>query len=197
MTEYSPILNIPVPEAFDLLLSRRSGSAKAMTGPGPSADQLRRILAAGVRVPDHGKLTPWRFIVYEGEGRARMGDILAEIIAGERDITPERIEQERSRFMRAPTVIGVVSRAREAIPIPMWEQQLSAGAVCMSIVIAAHASGFVANWITEWCAYHPKVLERIGLRPHERIAGFIYIGQSAAILEERPRPSVEAITTRF
>jgi nitroreductase len=182
MTEYSPILNIPVPETFDLLLSRRSGSAKAMTGPGPNADQLRRILAAAVRVPDHGKLTPWRFIVFEGEGRTRMGDILAETIAGERDITPERIEQERGRFMRAPVVV---------------EQQLSAGAVCMSIVIAAHASGFVANWITEWCAYHPKVLERIGLRPNERIAGFIYIGQSAAVLEDRPRPSVETITTRF
>jgi nitroreductase len=197
MTDHSPILNIPVPETFDLLLSRRSGSAKAMTGPGPSADQLRRILAAGVRVPDHGKLTPWRFIVFEGEGRARMGDILAEAIAGERDISPERIEQERGRFMRAPIVIGVVSRVREAIPIPTWEQELSAGAVCMSIVIAAHALGFVANWITEWCAYHPKVLARMGLKPGERIAGFIYLGQSATVLEDRPRPPVEAITTRF
>jgi nitroreductase len=197
MTEYSPILNIPVPETFDLLLSRRSGSAKAMTGPGPNADQLRRILAAAVRVPDHGKLAPWRFIVFEGEGRSRMGNILAEAIAGERDISPERIEQERGRFMRAPVVIGVVSRIREAIPIPTWEQELSAGAVCMSILIAAHASGYVANWITEWCAYYPKVLERIGLKAGERIAGFIYIGQSAIVLEDRPRPSVEAITTRF
>ena len=197
MTDQSPTLNIPVPETFDLLLSRRSGSAKAMTGPGPSAEQLRRILSAGVRVPDHGKLTPWRFIVFEGEGRARMGDILAEAIAGERDIGPERIEQERGRFMRAPVVIGVVSRVREQIPIPMWEQELSAGAVCMSIVISAHAMGFVANWITEWCAYHPKVLERIGLKPGERIAGYIYIGQSSAILEDRPRPAIESITTRF
>lgn len=197
MSDYSPTLNIPVPETFDLLLSRRSGSAKAMTGPGPTPDQLRRILAAGVRVPDHGKLTPWRFIVFEGEGRARMGNILAEAIAGERDIPPERIELERGRFMRAPVVVGVVSRVREQIPIPMWEQELSAGAVCMSIVIAAHATGFVANWITEWCAYHPKVLERIGLKPGERIAGFIYIGQSAAVLEDRPRPPVDAITTRF
>jgi nitroreductase len=197
MSEYSPILNIPVPETFDLLLSRRSGSAKAMTGPGPNADQLRRILAAGVRVPDHGKLTPWRFIIFEGEGRARMGDILAETIAGERDISPERIEQERGRFMRAPVVIGIVSRVRDAIPIPMWEQELSSGAVCMNIIIAAHAAGFVANWITEWCAYHAKVLERIGLKPGERIAGFIYIGQSATVLEDRPRPAVDAITTRF
>ena len=194
----SPVtLNIRAPEALDLLLSRRSGSAKTMKGPGPDAEQLRRILSTGVRVPDHGKLTPWRFIIFEGDGRARMGDILAESIAQERDSSPERVEQERGRFMRAPVVIGVVSRTREQIPIPVWEQQLSAGAVCMSMVIAAHAMGFVANWITEWCAYHPKVLERIGLKPNERIAGFIYIGHPVEPLEDRPRPAVEAITTRF
>jgi nitroreductase len=197
MSDYSATLNLPAPETLDLLLSRRSGSAKTMKGPGPTADQLRRILAAGVRVPDHGKLTPWRFIVFEGEGRARMGNILAECIAGERDTSPERVEQERNRFMRAPVVIGVVSRIREQIPIPVWEQELSAGAVCMTIVLAAHAMGFVANWITEWCAYHPKVLASLGLKPTERIAGFIYIGHPVDPLEDRPRPPVEAITTRF
>lgn len=194
---YPASLNIPVPETLDLLLSRRSGSAKTMTGPGPDADQLRQILAVGVRVPDHGKLAPWRFVVFEGEGRARMGAILAECIAGERDTSPERIEQERSRFLRAPTVVAVVSRVREQIAIPAWEQELSAGAVCMNIVLAAHAMGFVANWVTEWCAYHPKVLEKLGLKPTERVAGYIYIGQPAAPLEDRPRPPVDAITTRF
>jgi nitroreductase len=197
MSETGPALNIPVPETLDLLLSRRSGSAKAMKGPGPDPEQLRRILSAGVRVPDHGKLAPWRFIVFEGEGRARMGAILAETIAGEREISPERIEQERSRFLRAPVIIGVVSRTREQIPIPVWEQELSAGAVCMNIVIAAHAMGFLANWITEWCAYHPKVLERIGLKPGERIAGYIYIGHPVDTLEDRPRPGVDSITTKF
>jgi nitroreductase len=197
MSDYSATLNLPAPETLDLLLSRRSGSAKTMKGPGPTADQLRRILAAGVRVPDHGKLTPWRFIVFEGEGRARMGNILAECIAGERDTSPERVEQERNRFMRAPVVIGVVSRIREQIPIPVWEQELSAGAVCMTIVLAAHAMGFVANWITEWCAYHPKVLASLGLKPTERIAGFIYIGHPVDPLEDRPRPPIETITTRF
>ena len=197
MSDYSTKLNIPVPETFDLLLSRRSGSAKAMKGPGPSPDQLRRILASAVRVPDHGKLTPWRFILFEGEGRQRMGAILAETIAGERDSSPERIEQERNRFMRAPVIVGVVSRVREQIPIPVWEQELSAGAVCMTMVIAAHAMGFVANWITEWCAYHPLVLERIGLKSTERIAGFVYIGHPADPLEDRPRPAIESITTRF
>ena len=197
MSDYSTVLNLPAPETLDLLLSRRSGSAKMMKGPGPNADQLRKILAAGVRVPDHGKLTPWRFIVFEGDGRARMGAILAETIAGERDISPERIEQERNRFMRAPIVIGVVSRVREQIPIPVWEQQLSAGAVCMTMVLAAHAMGFVANWITEWCAYNPQVLARIGLKPTERIAGYIYIGHPVEPLEDRPRPPVDSITTRF
>jgi nitroreductase len=197
MSDASPALNIAVPETLDLLLSRRSGSAKAMKGPGPDSGQLARILTAGVRVPDHGKLAPWRFILFEGEGRARMGAILGETIAGERDSTPERVELERKRFLRAPVVIGVVSRAREHIPVPVWEQELSAGAVCMNIVIAAHAMGFLANWITEWCAYHPKVLERIGLKPGERIAGFIYIGHPVESPEERPRPSIESLTTRF
>jgi len=197
MSDYSATLNLPVPQTLDLLLSRRSGSAKTMKGPGPNADQLRRILAAGIRVPDHGKLTPWRFIVFEGEGRARMGEILAQCVAGERESSPERVEQERNRFMRAPVVIGVVSRVREQIPIPVWEQELSAGAVCMTIVLAAHAMGFVANWITEWCAYHPQVLARLGLKPTERIAGFIYIGHPAEPLEDRSRPLVDSITTRF
>jgi nitroreductase len=190
-------LNISAPQTLDLLLSRKSGSAKTMTGPGPSPDQIKRMLSAGVRVPDHGKLTPWRFIVFEGEGRARMGAILGEVISGERESSPERVQQERGRFMRAPVVIGVVSRAREQIAIPVWEQQLSAGAVCMNIVTAAHAMGFVAQWITEWCAYHPQVLERIGLKPTERIAGYIYIGQPAAPLEDRPRPDIDSVTTRF
>jgi nitroreductase len=197
MSDYSAVLNLAAPQALDLLLSRRSGSAKMMKGPGPSADQLRKILAAGVRVPDHGKLAPWRFIVFEGEGRSRMGAVLADCIAGERDISPERIEQERNRFMRAPVVIGVVSRIREQIPIPVWEQELSAGAVCMTMVLAAHSMGFVANWITEWCAYHPQVLAKIGLKPTERIAGYIYIGHPVEPLEDRPRPAVDSITTRF
>jgi nitroreductase len=190
-------LNIAVPETLDLLLSRRSASAKTMTGPGPDADQLRAILKAGARVPDHGKLVPFRFIVFEGDGRKRMGDILAECVTDERDNSPERVVQERERFMRAPVVIGVVGRVREGIPIPPWEQTQVASAVCQTILIAAHAMGFVANWLTEWCAYSTSVQTRLGLKPTERIAGFIYIGQSTVPLEERPRPDLNAITTRF
>lgn len=190
-------LNRPAPEALDLLLSRRSGSAKAMGEPGPDAAQLRKILAAGARVPDHGKLTPWRFIIFAGEARGRMGEILAECFAGEPGATPERLAEERGRFLRAPVVVGVVSRAREGLKIPIWEQQLSAGAVCQNMLIAAHAQGLVACWITEWCAYSSRVGERIGLKDGERIAGFIYIGTSAKALEDRARPDLDTLITRF
>ncbi|MGC9954359.1 MAG: nitroreductase [Rhizomicrobium sp.] len=191
------VFNRPAPQTIDLLLSRRSGSANAMTGPAPNAEELQTILRAAVRVPDHGKLFPWRFIVFEGDARVRFGEILVECLKQTETVTAERAALEAGRFLRAPVVVGVVSRVRAAIPIPEWEQQLSAGAVCQTMLIAAHALGFVANWLTEWCAYHPLVLERLGLKPGERIAGFIYIGKSAVPLEERPRPDLEKIVTRF
>lgn len=191
-------LNRPAPQTMELLLSRRSGSAKAMTGPGPSQEELRKILAAGSRVPDHGKLFPWRFILFEGEGRTRMGEVLVHaLLASELNPSTERIEQERGRFLRAPVVVGVVSRVREQIPIPVWEQELSAGAVCQTMLIAAHAMGYVGNWITEWCAYHPMVKDALGLKSGERIAGFLYFGKPAAPLEERPRPDLDSSITRF
>jgi len=190
-------LNIAVPETMDLLLSRRSGSAKSMTGPGPDPDQLAAILTAAVRVPDHGKLAPWRFILFENDARERMGEILAEGASKDRNFSAAQVEQERLRFLRAPVVIGVVSRAQERIPIPVWEQELSAGAVCQTILIAAHAMGFVAQWITEWYAYDHAVLQEIGLKAGERVAGFIYIGKPAEPLDDRPRPELETLITRF
>jgi Nitroreductase len=190
-------LNSPAPAAIDLLLTRRSGSAKAMTGPGPSAIELEKILTAAARVPDHGKLFPWRFIVFEGDARARAGQILTDALAETEKMTEEKIASEAVRFLRAPVVVAVVSRTREAIPIPEWEQLLSAGAVCQTMLIAAHALGYVANWLTEWYAYHPGVKERLGLKPGERIAGYIYIGKSAVELEERVRPDLAKLVTRF
>ena len=194
-----PALNRPAPQTIDLLLSRRSGSAKAMTGPGPSPEELQTILAAASRVPDHGKLFPWRFIVIAGEGRARLGKLLVECLRETETVTVtnERAAIEAVRFERAPVVVCVVSRVREAIPIPEWEQLLSAGAVCQTMLIAAHALGYVANWLTEWCAYHPLVRERLGLKPGERIAGFVYIGKSAMPLEERVRPDLAKIVSTF
>lgn len=193
---HKPEFNHPAPHALDLLLTRRSGSAKAMKEPGPSSKQLAQILQAGARTPDHGKLFPWRFIVFEGKGRERAGDILAEVMEaeGERD---KQVEEERGRFLRAPVVIGVVSAAREQHKIPVWEQELSAGAVCQNILIAATSLGFVGNWITEWYAYHPVVKDGLGLKAGERIAGFIYIGTPKDELEERPRPDMDGIVTFF
>ena len=191
-----PPFNQTANGTLDLLLSRRSASAKAMTGPGPSPDQLADLLKCAARVPDHGKLFPWRFLLFEGEARARAGDILAE--ATQADGMHERqVEEERGRFLRAPLVIGVISNAREMIKIPVWEQELSAGAVCQNILIAAAAMGFGANWLTEWYAFHPMVKERLGLKVGERVAGFIYIGHPSAPLEERPRPDMDAIVSRF
>ena len=189
-------LNHPAPQTIDLLLSRRSGSAKAMREPGPSSSQLALILRAGARAPDHGKLFPWRFIIILDKGRERAGEILAEVMQaeGERD---KQVEEERARFLRAPVVIGVVSAAREQHKIPVWEQELSAGAVCQNILVAATALGFVGNWITEWYAYHPAVKDRLGLKAGERIAGFIYLGTAAEPLEERPRPEMDRIVSYF
>ncbi len=181
-----------------LMLSRRSGSAKAMTGPGPGPAELETILAAATRVPDHGKLSPWRFILFEGDARAKIGEILVACLReDDPQASSERLDTERERFMRAPVVIGVVSHVREGIPIPEWEQILSAGAVCENIVITAHALGYVANWVTEWYAYHPFVKEKLGLKCGERIAGFIYLGKSAAPLEDRARPDIGKLLTRY
>ena len=188
--------NQPAQGAIDLLLSRRSGSAKAMEKPGPTRKQLEEILRAGARVPDHGKLFPWRFIIFEGKARNRFGDILAEVLEAEGE-RAKHIEDERDRFLRAPLVIGVISCAREQIKVPVWEQELSAGAACQNILIASHALGFVANWLTEWYAYHPAVKEKIGMKPGERVAGFIYIGTSSVDLEERARPEMEKIVSYF
>ena len=188
--------NHPAPAALDLLLSRRSGSAKAMGEPGPDGAQLADILKAGARAPDHGKLFPWRFIVFQGDGRKRAGEILAVAASedGERD---KQIEEERGRFLRAPLVIGVISAVREQHKIPVWEQELSAGAVCQNILIASHALGFVGQWVTEWYAYHPAVKQRLGLKPGERVAGFIYLGTATDELEERPRPEMDKIVSYF
>ena len=189
-------LNQTGPSALDLLLSRRSCPARAMTGPGPSKDQLADILQAGARVPDHGKLSPWRFIVFDVDGRERFADILVNILTLE-GANPSQVDEWRGRVTSAPVMIGVVSSARELIKIPVWEQELSAGAVCQNILVAAHALGFVANWLTEWYAYHPTVKQKLGLKPGERMAGFIYIGTAREELQERPRPDMSRIVSRF
>lgn len=198
MTDLIPAarLNTPAPQTLDLLLTRRSGSAKAMTGPGPDAAQLEVILTAASRVPDHGKLAPWRFITFTGDARTRFGSEMARLF---RDANPGAIDEivalEARRFERAPVIVAVVSRARGNAKVPEWEQVLSAGAACMTLSLAAHALGFAASWLTEWHAYDERVKPVLGLSAEERIAGFIYLGTPAAPLEDRPRPPLEAIVT--
>jgi nitroreductase len=156
------------------------------------------MLRIASRVPDHGKLTPWRFLVIEGAARDRAGAIAAEILRGDDPALPEaRRQGELTRFSRAPLVIGVISRAAPHVKIPDWEQVLSAGAVCMSLVISANAMGFVTAWLTEWCAYDRRFCEAIGLAASEKIAGFVHIGRPNMISEDRPRPSLAAVVSRL
>ena len=184
--------------ALELLTTRRSFKAIELSGPGPSAAQIDTLLTVAARVPDHGKLAPWRFIVFEGEARRAAGDAIAAAFQSRYpDAKPEHVEAERCRLLRAPLVVAVVSRAGPHVKIPEWEQVLSAGAAAMNLVLAAHALGFAANWITEWYAYDRAVLDALGLAPHERIAGFVHIGTPPGPPEDRPRPALSEIVTRF
>ncbi|ODA68220.1 putative NAD(P)H nitroreductase YdjA [Methyloligella halotolerans] len=183
---------------LDHLLSRRSVSAAMLAEPGPTAEQLTQILTAAARVPDHKKLAPWRFILFQGEARASFGQTLARIFeAKQADATDARIAFEGERFMRAPLVVAVISQVVENAAAPAWEQELSAGAVCMNLLHAATALGFGAQWITEWCAFDPEVAGALGLAGNERVAGFVYIGTATEKPDERDRPRLEDIVTAY
>ena len=187
-----------MPDALELLKTRRSVKPMELTGPGPTASELDMLLQIASRVPDHGKLAPWRFIVFEGSARDKAGEaIVATFCADHPEATAEQIDFERKRLSRAPLVIAVVSSAGPHVKIPEWEQHLSAGASAMSLVFAAHAMGYAASWITEWYAYDRRVLNALGLSPHERIAGFVHIGRPAKPPEDRDRPRLDSIVTRF
>lgn len=187
-----------MPDALDLLKTRRSVKAMELGGPGPAPHEVETLLTVASRVPDHGKLVPWRFIVFEGAARERAGEIIAAICREQRpELTPEQLEFERKRLARAPLVVAVVSRAGAHVKIPEWEQVLSAGAAAMSLVLAAHALGYAASWITEWYAYDRRVLDALGVKPEEKIAGFVHIGRPGKPPEDRPRPPLASIVTRY
>jgi nitroreductase len=186
-----------MPDALDLLKTRRSFKAVELSSPGPSAAEIDTLITVASRVPDHGKLAPWRFIVFEGDARRAAGEAIALAFRAKYpDAKPEQVEAERERLTRAPLVIAVVSRAAPHVKTE-WEQVLSSGAAAMNLVTAAHALGYGANWITEWYAYDRAVLDALGLAPHERIAGFIHIGRPPGPPEDRPRPPLAEIATRF
>ncbi len=184
-------------DTIALLKRRRSAPPALMSGPGPTPEELETILAVASRVPDHGKLAPWRFIVFEGGARERAGRIAETIrLEDEPGLDDKAKAEERGRFARAPLVIAVVSRAGPHVKIPEWEQVLSSGAVCMTTIVAARALGFSATWLTEWPAYDARFRGAIGLAEHERIAGFLHIGRAPTI-EDRVRPALADIVTTF
>ena len=188
----------PVPDALELLKTRRSMKPREMSGPGPSPAELDTILTIGARVPDHGKLTPWRFIVFEGDARGRAGDVIAQVFARKNPgAAVAEIDIEKRRLMDAPLVIGVVSFTRPHPKVPPWEQELSAGASAMNIVTAATALGYGACWLTGWFSFDRDVLDGFGLKADEKLAGFIHIGTVSKASEDRPRPALSEIVTRF
>ena len=187
---------------LDMLERRRSVTPLRLAEPGPNAHELRRLLTVALRVPDHGALKPWRIILVQGPSREQLaGKLAAAFLSSDAqrqsagaDLATRKI---KATLTSAPLVAIVVSAADAATHIPEWEQVLSAGAAAMSLVFAAHALGFAANWITEWYAYDRGVLDALGLARHERIAGFIHIGRPPGPPEDRPRPPLNEIAVRF
>ena len=184
---------------LELLLKRRSVKPIMMTEPGPSPAELEAILTAAARVPDHKKLAPWRFILFEGEARADFGRVLLKALRAEEREAPSaaRLETERTRLMRAPTVVAVISRVTPNPAAPEWEQVLSCGAACFNLCLAANALGYGTSWITEWYSYSRTVQAALGLERNERIAGFIYIGTAKELQPDRDRPQLDQIVSRW
>jgi nitroreductase len=184
---------------LELLLNRRSAKAALLTPPGPTPQELDTILTCAARVPDHKKLTPWRFIIFEGEARARFGEILAKTAMAEEKEPPSpvRLEAERGRLARAPTVVCVVSRIIPSPGAPEIEQRLSCGAAAFNLCLAANAHGSGTCWITAWYSFSDTNGKVLGLAAKERVAGFVYIGTDSAPQEDRERPALADIVTRW
>jgi nitroreductase len=180
-----------------LLRTRRSGKPRDMIAPGPSTEQLERILSAAIRVPDHGKLAPWRFVIVEAEQRDTLSALLTSAYLAEKPDAGRLEVESMDQFARqAPALVVVLSSPVQGSKIPVWEQELSCGAACMNLVAATAAEGFVAGWLTGWPSYSDTVRDSFG-RPGERIAGFVFIGSPSRPLEERPRPQYEAVVRHW
>ncbi|MFG1319429.1 nitroreductase family protein [Xanthobacter autotrophicus] len=194
----TPIAVAPSPQTLALLETRRSLPLRALVEPGPDSAELDRILAIAARVPDHGRLVPWRFIVIEGEARAAAGDRLDALYAAQNPgLAPEKAHMWRDYLLRAPVTVIVVSRTDPAAKIPELNQVLSAGAAAMNLVIAASAMGFSALWLLKWPGRDPDAAALLGVAAGERVAGFLHIGRPAAKAEDRPRPQLDQIVTRW
>ena len=183
---------------IELLMTRRSVPLRLMSAPAPTADEVQTLLTIAARVPDHGRAVPWRFIVIGPEGGAKLGGLIASTFRDDHpDATDAAIDAERTRLLRAPLVIAIVSRPHRHPKAPEWEQTLSAGAAGMNLLVAANAMGYAANWHTEWYAYDRRILTEMGLDAEERIAGFVHIGTATERPADRPRPALHDIVVQY
>ena len=183
---------------LDFMRTRRSVPAKTMGGPGPGESEILEMARIASRVPDHGKIAPWRFIHYSDAARARLDErIFSRAKEKYPDLEGEALQVEAGRMARSPVVIGLISAPREHPKVPLWEQELSCGAAGLAWLIAANACGYDAQWLTEWIAFDEALAEELGCRQGERIAGFIHIGTRTAPKTERDRPQIETVFTRM
>lgn len=189
-----PLPQPATPEVLDFLARRRSSSALSLTAPGPDAAQLDELLTLAARVPDHGKLSPWRFIVLEADGKAALAARLEAVAEGREDGV--KLKAKLGKLKAPPMGVVVISRYLPG-DIPEWEQRLSAGAVCVNLLYAATAMGLGANWITDWYSYDAQAATVLGLDEGEKVAGFVFIGQAGEIPLERVRPDVAGLVSRY
>lgn len=184
-------------DTLKLLALRRSSKLMQLAEPGPSGEELDALIQLAARVPDHGKLGPWRFVVIDGEARERAGAALEAVIRSDEGVDDARRAFVLGWFMRAPTCVMVVSSPRANPKVPEWEQLLSAGAVCFNLLLASHALGYAGCWLTEWPTYDERARAALGLAPEERIAGFVYLGTSNQTAAERVRADASSRISRF
>jgi nitroreductase len=199
----SPHENEPANAAYEsadtlaLLARRRSSKLLQLADPAPSSAELDGLIKLAARVPDHGKLGPWRFVVIEGEARNRAGEALERVIRNDEGVDDARREFVRGWFLRAPGCVMVVSSPRSSPKVPAWEQQLSAGAVCFNLLISAHALGYGGCWLTEWPTFDERARAALGRTSDVRVAGFVYLGTPALGVAERVRADVSTRIARF
>lgn len=188
----------PSPEARTLIALRRSISKRSLSEPGPSQAQLDELLTVATRVPDHRRLAPWRFLVFEGRARDAFNQRAVEIQKQENtDASETMLADTAGYFTRAPVVVAVISSPDVTHKTPVWEQELSCGALCHNLLLAANASGWAGCWLTEWIAFSPGIDRLLDLSEHERIAAYIYLGTATAAPQERMRPDAAAKISRW
>lgn len=182
----------------DYLLTRRSTGLAFLREPGPTAEELETLLTIATRVPDHGKIAPWRLVIFEGEARAEAGAALAALAASRNpEIEEAALEAERQRFLPAPLTIGVLSAPVEHPKVPELEQVLSAGNVAFNLLHGAHALGFGASWVTRWYAFDAEAARILGAGDGEQFVGFVHIGTPSAVIEDRARPALAEVVRRW